>query len=251
MSRSKQASIATSYAQHGEDIVLERGFRRQRTGFYVDVGAAGPLQHSVTKLLYDRGWSGINIEPIAQLHQRLVAERPRDLNLRLAVGTKPGPTPIAIFPDRPGLTTMDPGIADRHARDGFQRAHAVVLVETLETILGSVRRRPIDLLKIDVEGTEADVLASFDLARWAPRVLLIEATQPRSDVRSHHAWEPRVLDAGYRLSQFDGLNNFYVREDEPALHRALSQPAGALEDFETAAVSVEASHRLSPLAAAS
>ena len=63
MSRSKQASIATSYAQHGEDIVLERGFRRQRTGFYVDVGAAGPLQHSVTKLLYDRGWSGINIEP--------------------------------------------------------------------------------------------------------------------------------------------------------------------------------------------
>lgn len=48
-----------SYAQHGEDVVLNRAFKHQQNGFYVDVGAAGPVQHSVTKLFYDRGWRGI------------------------------------------------------------------------------------------------------------------------------------------------------------------------------------------------
>ena len=32
------------------------------SGFYIDVGACHPVVHSVTKLFYERGWNGINID---------------------------------------------------------------------------------------------------------------------------------------------------------------------------------------------
>ena len=43
--------------------MLARVFAGRRTGFYVDVGAADPVNLSVTKWFYDLGWSGLNIEP--------------------------------------------------------------------------------------------------------------------------------------------------------------------------------------------
>jgi hypothetical protein len=33
-------------------------------GFYVDVGANEPVCHSITKAFYERGWRGIDIEPV-------------------------------------------------------------------------------------------------------------------------------------------------------------------------------------------
>jgi FkbM family methyltransferase len=226
-----------SYAQHGEDVVLYRAFKHQRTGFYVDVGAAGPVQHSVTKLFYDRGWRGINIEPLPQLHQQLMNARERDINLQVVAGRASGRTPIAVFPDRPGLTTTDLSIAERHEADGFRSEQVTTLMVPLEDILAAHCHEPIDFMKIDVEGAEADVLASFDIRRWAPRVLVVEATQPRSNHPSHHEWEPTVLAAGYRLGLFDGLNRFYVGGDEPGLLRDLSHRAGARETFVTAEIS--------------
>ena len=52
-----------SYAQNYEDVVLERCFKDVPAGFYIDVGAWDPLEHSVTHHFYERGWHGINIEP--------------------------------------------------------------------------------------------------------------------------------------------------------------------------------------------
>ena len=51
------------YSQFYEDYILGYVFKDQKSGFYVDVGASHPTDGSVTRLLYDRGWSGINVEP--------------------------------------------------------------------------------------------------------------------------------------------------------------------------------------------
>ena len=67
-----------SYAQNCEDVLLHRAFGKQETGFYVDVGASDPVDGSTTKAFYDRGWSGIDVEPGA-VFAELVAARPRDI----------------------------------------------------------------------------------------------------------------------------------------------------------------------------
>src|SRR6188472_3604971 len=84
----------TSSAQHGEDLRLARAFPERR-GAYVDVGAASPTRFSVTKLFYDRGWSGVNVEPSSYWQEQLERDRPRDLNLAVAISDFTGE--ITIF----------------------------------------------------------------------------------------------------------------------------------------------------------
>ena len=66
-----------SYAQNYEDVILWRALKHIKNGFYVDCGAYDPNRDSVTRAFYERGWRGINIEPIATLLQKFVAERLR------------------------------------------------------------------------------------------------------------------------------------------------------------------------------
>ena len=55
-----------SYAQNFEDVVLDRVFHQVERGRYIDVGGYDPVIDSVTKHFYDKGWSGVNIEPVAR-----------------------------------------------------------------------------------------------------------------------------------------------------------------------------------------
>ena len=64
----------TSYADNFEDVLLQRAFELDARGFYIDVGAYAPVEHSVTKQFYDRGWRGINVEPNPQPFAELAAD---------------------------------------------------------------------------------------------------------------------------------------------------------------------------------
>jgi hypothetical protein len=90
---------------------------------------------------------------------------------------------------------------------------------------------PVDFLKVDVEGFEREVLAGADWSTFRPRVVVIEATVPKSDEPAHDAWEPMLFEVGYRFALFDGLNRFYARADEPALLQALAVPANVFDKF--------------------
>ena len=65
-----------SYAQNREDVILNGFFEGRDKGFYVDVGAGNPVDDSVTKLFYDKGWHGINIEPIPHIYKELEKQTP-------------------------------------------------------------------------------------------------------------------------------------------------------------------------------
>ncbi len=69
-----------------EDVMLWRVFNGIDSGFYIDVGAHDPSVDSVTLAFYERGWRGINIEPVNTCHERVAAHRPRDINLNVALG---------------------------------------------------------------------------------------------------------------------------------------------------------------------
>ena len=107
-----------SYAQNYEDVMLWRALQDVPQGFYIDVGAQDPDVDSVTRVFYERGWSGINIEPVARYHELLCRARPRDINLRVAVGAEETEREFFEIPDT-GLSTLDPQIAARHLDGGW------------------------------------------------------------------------------------------------------------------------------------
>src|SRR6185503_7699605 len=80
-----------SYAQNHEDVVLARALRPdEHTGFWIDVGAGDPIGDSVTAAFSERGWRGINVEPLPAEFERLCAARPNDVNLCVALGARAG-----------------------------------------------------------------------------------------------------------------------------------------------------------------
>lgn len=220
-----------SYAQNLEDVILNRAFGGKSDGFYVDVGASHPIVDSVTQAFYERGWRGINIEPLPDRIAELAYARPRDLNLRLALAEAPGRATFHVFPRWHGLSTLDGAIAADMTRWGDEAHPVEVEIRTLDSVLDEAGVGSIDFLKIDVEGAEGRVLAGLDLTRRRPVVLLIEATYPTTSDPSHEGWEPGLLASGYRMVLFDGLNRFYLRDESADLADRFRLPPHVFDGY--------------------
>lgn len=224
-----------SYAQNQEDVVLSRLLPLVPAGRFIDVGAGHPVMENVTYALYLRGWRGINVEPMEREAGLLREVRPEDQTIQRAVGAKTGTITLFEAPlDNRGGTTAIEAVARRYAAAGIELQPFKVPMITLSSLLGQLEPGAFHLVKIDVEGMEAEVLAGADLATHRPWVLVIEATEPNSTVGTAHLWEATVLDAGYVCILFDGLNRFYVRSDLSDVQQLLSAPANVLDRWVTA-----------------
>jgi FkbM family methyltransferase len=215
-----------SYAQNHEDVVLWRALQHITPGRYVDVGAADPVIDSVTCALHERGWRGVHVEPVPAYAAALRDARPEDVVVECGIGAEPGVAVLSVA-DGTGWSTFDAHAAELVRERDRHTVEMEVPIRTLDDVLDSLglQGQDIHLLKIDVEGFEAAVVAGANLGRWRPWVLLIEATEPGSTRTTHDTWEPMVLAAGYRFCLFDGLNRFYVHEDHADLQQVLSYPA--------------------------
>ncbi|MES2320234.1 MAG: FkbM family methyltransferase [Pseudomonadota bacterium] len=219
-----------SYSQNGEDVLLWRALKHLARGFYIDVGANDPVADSVSKVFYDAGWHGINLEPLPAFHQALQAQRPRDINLALAAGASDGSITLFDFPAMMGWASPDPAVAASHRAAGYALAELTVPMRTLSSVCAEHVTGEIHFLKIDVEGYEREVLRGLDLARWRPWILVIEATMPNSPASNHETWEALVTERGYRYAWFDGLNRYYVADEHADLCATLALQPNVFDD---------------------
>ena len=229
------ADRRVSYAQNGEDVVLWRALGHVRDGRYVDVGANHPVVDSVTHAFVLAGWSGVDVEPVPEFAMRLRSARPGNEVVEALVSGSGQPTGTLYEVVGTGLSTMDRELAEEHRRHGLEVREVTVPVVPLSELATSPGARDADgqthLLKVDVEGSEADVISSADLRAWRPWVVVVEATRPMSAEPTHAAWEPGLLSAGYVFCLFDGLSRFYVAEEHAELVPALSYPACPQDDY--------------------
>lgn len=219
-----------SYAQNYEDVMLRRALRDVKNGFYVDVGAEHPINDSVTMAFYEEGWSGVNIEPVPSWYQLICENRPRDINLNIAVGDTPG-TLTLYSVEGTGLSTADPRFVEEYRKEGRNVSALDVPVRTLTDVLEQHARTEIHFLKIDVEGFERQVIEGLDLHRYRPWVLVIESTLPNSREERYADWEPLITSCGYDFAYFDGLNRFYVAAEKMELAERFSVPPNHFDGF--------------------
>jgi len=210
-----------STAQNAEDVLIFRVFRGKTAGQFVDIGAGDPNWDSVTNWLYRVGWRGINVEPNPDLHEILCQWRPRDINLNVGCSDSAGSLAFFQVGNGPagqgwGLSTFDPGSADRARALGYGVKTIEVPVQPLVDILDRCDKHSgIDVLKVDVEGQEAAVLRSGDWRRHRPAVVVAEAVVPMSAVPIINEWGHILTDADYSFVMFDGVNGWFVANEVP------------------------------------
>lgn len=204
-----------SYAQNLEDVILARLFKDVRHGFYIDVGAKDAVAESVTKAFYDRGWRGINIEPVYQFYKCLCKERPEDVNLPVAAGAAEDFPLCDEIPDT-GLSALDKRIAEQHRQKGWTCNIRNISVLPLSAICRQFAPETIHFLKMDVAGAEQQVLLGMDFQQYRPWVVIVEAMLSREQKQHDEHWEDVLLQNGYQYVYFDGLNRFYVAGEKAA-----------------------------------
>ena len=220
-----------SYAQNFEDVILNRLFADQPTGFYLDVGAQHPLYDSVTKAFYDRGWQGINIEPVKEYYQLLEQARERDLNLNFAVGETESELEFYEIVGT-GLSTFDRQTAyDIAKKDNYEIASYQVKVKKLEDICQQYVTKPINFLKIDVEGWEESVILGHDWTNFRPVVVVLEATVPNSPIRKSTNITQILKAHNYEYVYFDGLNDYYLAQENNELKQHFDTPPNVFDRF--------------------
>jgi len=201
-----------SYARNYEDVLLWRALGSVGVGFYIDVGAFHPDENSVTRAFHDRGWTGVNIEPVGASFARLAAARLRDVNLRCVVGAASSVT-LLDSAQTAGLSTTDSS-------------------QSLAGICQAYAPADIHFLKVDAKGAEREVLEGADFTRYRPWIVVLEAVAPVTRAPTHDRWEDLMLAADYRFAWFDGLNRFYVAaEHDVTLRSHFGTPPNVFDDF--------------------
>ncbi|MEH6719930.1 MAG: FkbM family methyltransferase [Aurantimonas endophytica] len=219
-----------SHAQNFEDVILWRALKHVENGFYVDIGAQDPQIDSVSLLFYERGWRGVHVEPTAEYSEKLLAARPDEKVIQAAISSQAGP--ITFFEiEGTGLSTGAPEIAERHRAKGWSEVETKVPTLRLGELLDRYGNRDIHWLKIDVEGMEQEVIATWSPSQSRPWIVMVESTEPTSEEPTYAAWQDHLEGLGYRFVYFDGLNRFYVSEEHNELMDAFGPGPNIFDDF--------------------
>jgi FkbM family methyltransferase len=184
-----------------ENELKEAFFKKAQVGFFVDVGANEPQTMSQTWHLEELGWRGVLIEPQPALAKKLKEQRQAEVFV------------CACSAPQNAGKVLQFQIAGLHSSlnldffvAGMQKDVIInVPVRTLDDILVEANApMPIDLLSIDVESHEIEVLNGLTLARWRPRLILIE------DLALNRRLHWVLRSRGYRWVRRTGLNSWYV-----------------------------------------
>lgn len=174
----KQNYAYSSFAQAGEDMILDKYFdNRKEPGFYIDIGANHPYIYSNTYKFYLKGWRGINVDANPGTKRLFDTIRPKDINVEAGVSLIPGQLDFYMF-DNSVFNTLDKQTAARHCKEFSINIREVIKIQTttLSEILNThlLPSQKIDFMTIDVEGLDMDVLRSNDWNKYRPEVLVVE-----------------------------------------------------------------------------
>ena len=172
----------SSWAQAGEDLALERVFYGKNDGYFIDIGAHHPERFSITKCLNLKGWTGINVEGNLELMKEFEERRPSDLNISAVVGSKSNYEMYEF--EEQALSTIDEGRMESLVSSGRKLKKVETLKGmTLKDVFDKVPENiKVDLLNLDIEGSELDALRSGEFEKMdykkLPDWILIETKPP-------------------------------------------------------------------------
>lgn len=203
---------AVSWSQHGEDFMLLNIFRMLgvQKPSYLDIGAHHPEIISNTKLLYEHGSRGIHVDANPLLGAPFALMRPDELFISIGVGPVAGKQTFHFFGDTSGRNTFSK--AEVSSLDGILTVETTAEIEvvTLDCLVKEILKLQSypDLLTIDIEGLDAEVLASADFKWSAPKVVVVETRK-----ESLHELRQVMVIKGFMPYCMMGENMFFLEND--------------------------------------
>lgn len=197
------------YSQVGQDRYLnEFVFKDKKDGFFVEIGAHDGYTISNSYFFEDkRNWKGICVEPIPHEFKKLKEKR-KCKCIRAAVSQKKGLVNYLVDNNfsMSSYIYRDNEEDREKIRRGDARLIKVPSLPMSEILKGI--RRPIDFISIDTEGSELDVLKSFDIKKYNIKAFVIENVTQQNHLKDY------LIPLGYKfVINLGGYDEIFVRED--------------------------------------
>lgn len=195
------------YSQFGEHLDIHEAVGNMDHGYAADVGAGDGLSLSNTKQLEDRGWDVLCVEPSPVFQADLKRRRKRVAECAAGKENLENQD-FYVYEVIPGnfeaISSLRPEKDRPFHAECKPKFIAKVPVRKLDTLLEEAGFPRLDVLSIDVEGTENDVLDGLTLSKWRPKIIVIE------DWRGGQFRE-RLGNEGYALKHRRAVNEIFIR----------------------------------------
>lgn len=171
-------SFSRSKACYLQDLYVTYKLRDKRGGFFVEFGAAdGVFLSNTYSLEKSLDWDGILAEPLPEWNRKLLQNRDASIDNRCVWRESGKVLEFNVARAHPELSSLK-GFGEN---DSCAQARAVdseiILVETVslnDLLTQYGAPRTIDYLSIDTEGSEYEILSTFDFGRFDVRVITVE-----------------------------------------------------------------------------
>jgi FkbM family methyltransferase len=201
------------YSQNHEELLIRDFFKDRRGGFFVDVGASHYRRDSTTYYLERHlGWRGLAVDALEEYRAGYLEHRPRTRFFAFYVADRSDErAELYVVAQNRRLSTGDRARASAVGAGAGTRSIATI---TLDHLLRRVGVERVDFLSMDIELAEPRALAGFDIQRWRPRLVCIEAhPKVRGQIEAYFARHGYVRIMRY--ARLDRLNHYY-RPGSPA-----------------------------------
>lgn len=167
------------YSEHAEEWILRDFFGDQRGGTFLDVGSYHYRTFSNTYYLdHKLEWTGVAIDAQEEFAADYAAHRPRTKFFSFFVSDKSDGVESLFVPERNKLVaSSSKDFSDRYDSSGRERKVRTI---TLNDLLDRAGITTIDFVSMDIELAEPKALAGFDIERFKPRLVVVEA---HADIR--------------------------------------------------------------------
>jgi FkbM family methyltransferase len=161
-------------SEHAEEWIIRDFFHDRRGGTFVDVGSYEYRKFSNTYYLDQMlGWSGVAVDAQEEFAADYVKYRPRTKFFSYFVSDRSEAVESLFVPTVNNLVaSSNKEFTERGQFAGHERkVHTI----TLNDLLARARVSKVDFMSMDIELAEPKALAGFDIDRFAPRLVVVEA----------------------------------------------------------------------------
>jgi FkbM family methyltransferase len=183
-------------SRNHEELIIRDFFHDRRNGVFLDVGANHYRDESNTYFLEQQlGWSGVAIDAIREFGADYAVHRPRTRYVAMFASDVADATVQFFVPNNRLVASSSREFTERYGKAGEARQ---IPTTTLNAVLDQAGIAKIDLLTMDIELAEPKALAGFDIDRFRPAFVCIEAhPEVRQQILEYFARHRYVVAGKY------------------------------------------------------
>ena len=204
-----------TYSQFQEDLFINQYFKNLENGFFVDIGCFHPIKYSNTARLYNKGWSGINIDINQTSIDLFNMIRKRDQNYCAAISNENKDLIYYIDHHFSPINSVNKKFFDKNSKNFSDKNYTKKEIKTYK-FLDFIKKNKIilnniDFLNIDAESHDFEILQGFDFKNINIKLICVEMFDDKNKV-NESKFKDYLKEFDYEYINSIGPNGFFEKK---------------------------------------